>query len=211
MNTAYKIAQDYIGLEEIPGSKNSEQIVQFFADAGHKWVKDDETPWCAAFVNSVLASAGVAGTGKLNARSFLQWGEEVPLHEAKPGDVVVFWRKDRKGPYGHVAFFDSENAKSIRVLGGNQDNKVCYKSYAKSRLLSIRRAPTPKPPRKITQSKTMQLGASQLTALMTAVGALLSDLDQWSQHILIATVCICAVGSLLIMRERLRKWAMGDT
>lgn len=211
MNAAYTIAKEYLGLKEIPGAKHSDQIVQFFADAGHSWVKDDETPWCAAFVNSVLASAGIMGTGKLNARSFLQWGEEVALEDAQQGDIVVFWRKDPDGPYGHVAFFDKENLKNVRVLGGNQDNKVCYTTYAKSRILSVRRAPQPKPPRKLTQSKTMQIGASQLTAVMTGAGALLSGLDRWSQHILIGTACVCAICSLLIMRERMRKWALGDT
>jgi len=57
----------------------------------------------------------------------------------------------------------------------------------------------------------MQIGAAQLTAMMTASGTILSGLDQWSQHIVVATVCICTLCSLLIMRERLRKWALGDT
>jgi uncharacterized protein (TIGR02594 family) len=210
MSAVYKIAQSYLGLEEIPGSQHNEEIIQFFKDSGHAWVKDDETPWCAAFVNSVLASAGVKGTGKINARSFLNWGEEVPLSEAQQGDIVVFWRKNKSGPYGHVAFFDRENEHSIRVLGGNQNNRVCLQSYKKERLLSVRRLPKPKPPRKLTQSKTMQMGASQITALVAALGAFISDLDKWSQHILIASICLTGICSVLIMRERLRKWALGN-
>ena len=61
------ISNEYKGLTEWPGAKNNPEIVALFAAVGHEWVKDDETPWCAAFVGSVLAEAGLSNTGKLNA------------------------------------------------------------------------------------------------------------------------------------------------
>jgi hypothetical protein len=46
--------------------------------------------------------------------------------------------------------------------------------------------------------------------LVAALGAFISDLDKWSQHILIASICLAGICSVLIMRERLKKWALGD-
>lgn len=62
------------GLKEIVGGQHERQIVAFFAEAGHPWVKDDETAWCAAFEHAMLGRAGIKGTGSLAARSYLDWG-----------------------------------------------------------------------------------------------------------------------------------------
>lgn len=115
------------------------KVVKYFADVGHDWVKDDETAWCAAFLGAMLKKAGFDHTGKLNARSYLDWGFEVPLDQAKEGDVVVFSRGNPNGWQGHVGFYISHNGKDIRVLGGNQSNQVNISSYPRKRLLGVRR------------------------------------------------------------------------
>jgi len=97
-----------------------------------------ETAWCAAFVNWCLAQSGIQGTGKPNARSFLHVGDEVKVPQK--GDIVVFWRSSKKSWKGHVAFFNElTSSGDIVVLGGNQNNEVCYKIYPKERLLGYRR------------------------------------------------------------------------
>lgn len=129
-------ARALVGLKEIVGSEHEPRIVKFFADAGHAWVKDDETAWCAAFANAMLKRAGLDGTGSLAARSFLEWGDK--LDAPRVGCIVVFWRGSKTSWQGHVGFYVGEDKTHIKVLGGNQGNAVTIGRYAKSRLLGYR-------------------------------------------------------------------------
>ena len=138
MNKAYRYAKEDLGTWEWAEGHNP-KVVQYFADVGHSWVKDDETAWCAAFVGAMLKKAGYKHTGKLNARSYLDWGSPVTLKEAKPGDLVIFSRGDPNGWQGHVAFFVREEDDFIVTLGGNQNNQVNYSKYPKTRLLGVAR------------------------------------------------------------------------
>lgn len=124
-----------VGLKEIVGSRHEPRVVEFFAEAGHPYVKDDETAWCAAFVGAKLAEVGVQGTGKLNARSYLDWG--VPLAKPAPGCIVVF-KRGSSSWQGHVGFFLEDRGAKILVRGGNQSNSVSDAEYAKSSLLGYR-------------------------------------------------------------------------
>ena len=144
--TAYALASEEIGMQEIRGPVDNPEIVQMFADVGHAWVKDDETAWCAAFNGAMLERAGLPSTRKLNARSYLDWGQAVDLADAEPGDMVVFSRGDPNGWQGHVGFFVRNAGTHIEVLGGNQSNSVSVARYAKSRLLGVRRYPAPAAP-----------------------------------------------------------------
>lgn len=129
-------AAKYLGIKEIPGSKHTSVIVSMLRDIGIRR-GGDETPWCAAFVNRALSDAGVEGTGSGMARSFMRWG--TPVAEPQLDDIVVLWRKSRKGPYGHVGFFLRFEGNRVVLLGGNQRNSVSHKSYHKSRILGVRR------------------------------------------------------------------------
>lgn len=140
-----QIALGEYGVEEIPGEVDSPRILQYFAEIGHKWVKDDETSWCSAFVNWVAMKAGYEYTRKLDARSWLYIGTEVPLYQeadsldVELGDILIFWRESRESWKGHVGFYINEDEEYYYVLGGNQGNKVQISKYPKSRLLGIRR------------------------------------------------------------------------
>ncbi len=139
-NKAYELARTFIGTKEIVGSKHNPLVVQWFADVGHSWVNDDETPWCAAFVGAMLKLSGYRFTGKLNARSYADTPSNTKVRErdAKPGDIVVFTRGSN-GWSGHVGFFVKQTELSILVLGGNQNNEVNERWYTKSRLIGIYR------------------------------------------------------------------------
>ena len=130
------VAFSQYGIAEIVGSKHNPEVMKYYHDIGHKWVDNDELPWCAAFANWVIKRAGYEDTGKLNARSFLTLGVEVGVPSS--GDLVIFWRKGRNSPYGHIAFFIRETDTHVYVLGGNQGNKVCIKAYPKYRILGYR-------------------------------------------------------------------------
>lgn len=152
------IAQTYVGTDEIPGSKHNQKIIEWFKDVGHAWVKDDETPWCAAFVGAVLEEAGYTSTRALNARSYLTWGHKAD--DPRYGDIVVFWRGKRDGWQGHVAFFVRESKEYVWVLGGNQSNSVNVQRYSKSKVLGYRRPASLKASRTVTGAGGAAVGAA---------------------------------------------------
>ncbi len=135
----YAAAMADLGLQEIVGGTHNPRIIEMFAKSGHSWVQDDETAWCAAAMNTWLLEGGLRGTGKLNARSFLDWAVE---HTGKPekGIVAVFERGNSAWQ-GHVAFCTGrETATHIEVLGGNQQNQVNKQWKPKKQLLGLRKA-----------------------------------------------------------------------
>lgn len=136
----YDVAKQYIGVREIPGKADNPIIVRWLR-ALATWISDDETAWCSAFVNHCAREAGYESTGKLNARSWLDVGETIPLSAARIGDVVILWRVSRNSWQGHVAFLDHHNAKRglLYLLGGNQNDSVNITAYPVERLLGIRR------------------------------------------------------------------------
>jgi uncharacterized protein (TIGR02594 family) len=135
---AFELAKAEVGTVEWKNGDNP-KVVAYFRDSGNAGVKDDETAWCAAFVGAMLKRAGMKGTGKLNARSYLQWGVPVERKDARPGDVVIF-KRGNSSWQGHVAFFVKDRGALIDVLGGNQSNAVNVKGYQAAALLGIRRA-----------------------------------------------------------------------
>jgi len=136
--TPYELAQSYVGTREIPGAEDNPLIVSWLRMA-EPWVSDDETAWCSAFVGAMAELTGYETTGKLNARSWLEAGDGIELRDARPGDVAVFWRSSPASWKGHVGFFVEQDGDKIKVLGGNQGNKVSIASYPRTRLLGVRR------------------------------------------------------------------------
>ena len=134
MRNTINIALGEYGTKEIVGNKHNPEVLKYFQETGHEWVKDDETAWCSAFANWVAKEAGCEYSVELNARSWLEVGEKTEC--PKIGDIVVFWRESPKSWKGHVGFFIKETKDYIWVLGGNQNNEVNIKPYAKERVLS---------------------------------------------------------------------------
>ncbi len=132
---AFDLAASQIGLSET----GQRAALQEYLNNGGQNLDPAVTAWCAAFVNATLQQSGIEGTGQLNARSYLDWGQEVTTPQQ--GDIAVFSRGDPNGWQGHVGFFDGYNDDgSIRVLGGNQSDAVNIASYDANRLLGFRRA-----------------------------------------------------------------------
>ena len=137
MKKPIEIALGEMNTKELVGNQHNPEVLKYFHETGSKWVKTDETAWCSAFLNWVFKTAGLSYSGKLNARSWLKIGKKVKT--PKVGDVVIFWRVSKNDWRGHVGMYVYETANYIHVLGGNQNNKVCIKPYAKHRLLGYRR------------------------------------------------------------------------
>ena len=133
---AYQMLAQKVGMNE---RDQNAALSEYMANGGVN-LDPAVTAWCAAVINASLEQAGVEGTGKLNARSYLDWGD--PVDTPQRGDVAVFARGDPDGWQGHVGFYDSANEDgTVNILGGNQGDAVSIKPYSTDRLLGYRRAP----------------------------------------------------------------------
>jgi uncharacterized protein (TIGR02594 family) len=96
----------------------------------------DHDPWCAIFVNAMLASCNpaVPGTRSASSQSFRDSANFVKLGGPALGAIVVFWRNSPRSGLGHVGFYRGETAESVYVLGGNEDNMVQIEPLSKSQL-----------------------------------------------------------------------------
>lgn len=166
---AYELAKAEIGTVEWKDGHNP-KVVAYFKDSGNAGVTDDETAWCAAFVGAMLKRAGLKGTGKLTARSYLDWGAPVDRADAQEGDIVVF-KRGNSSWQGHVAFFVKDNGATITVLGGNQSNAVNRKAYKAADLLGIRRATAPVKPVVLSPSPDEAAGAAAGKGVLAVTGA----------------------------------------
>jgi uncharacterized protein (TIGR02594 family) len=136
---AFRVASSYLGVRELADAASNPQIDKWIRDINPN-VATDSTAWCSAFAHAVAEESGYKGSGKLNARSWLKVGDEIPAKQAQQGDVVVLWRDNKSSWKGHVGFFHGYDKKgNIRVLGGNQGNQVSIKTYPSNRLLGVRR------------------------------------------------------------------------
>ena len=135
-----EIAWHEVGVAEVPGTEANPRIVAYFADAGRPDVLADETHWCAAFVGACLSIAGVPLDGiprheRLLARAYLRIG--TVIEDARVGAVAVFARGGNPQA-GHVAFVTGWTDSHLKVLGGNQANKVCEIWMPRADLIGLR-------------------------------------------------------------------------
>lgn len=130
------LARGYIGTKEIRGSKHNPLILRWWIAIRASWFKDDETPWCAAYVGGVLEEAGIVSSRSAAARSYLKWGQK--LTKPAVGAVVVFSRSGG----GHVGFVVGRDTRGrLMVLGGNQGDAVNIKPFSEDRILGYRWPP----------------------------------------------------------------------
>jgi uncharacterized protein (TIGR02594 family) len=144
-NKAYLLAVAEIGTVEWSKGDNP-KVLEYFRDAGHPEVKNDETAWCAAFVGAMLKRAGMAGTDKLTAQSYLKWGVEVPVSDMKQGDICIV-KRGKEAWQGHVFFVHKHENGKLWGLGGNQSNSVNIQEFpVNESILGVRRTNTPATP-----------------------------------------------------------------
>lgn len=135
------VAKNEKGTKEYSGEADNPDVVKYLESVDTLSVsaqRNDETPWCSAFVNWCMEEVGLKGTENAAARSWLEWGHELTAPEE--GCVVVLWRESPTGWKGHVGFYVKETPSYIYLLGGNQSDQVNIKRYSKDRVLGYRRA-----------------------------------------------------------------------
>jgi uncharacterized protein (TIGR02594 family) len=120
-----------IGVAETPGSKNTKAIMDWAKEDNFKDYTADSIPWCALFMNHILMSVGLKGTGTLWALDFEgKWpsvkligpavGAFAPMKRTGGGHIICIVGKDQHG--------------NIMGLGGNQSDAVTIAPFAVSRL-----------------------------------------------------------------------------
>ena len=145
-----RLAAGEIGVKEIHGPKHNPRVLEYMhATKWGKWVKDDETPWCAGFVGWCMVNAGYGDAipdYSLGAKSWLKFGKSA--HKPVFGAIAV---KSRKGG-GHVGFVVGRNKKrgTLYILGGNQSDAVCVKEYPERVWIDFRIPEDYQPTRKLT-------------------------------------------------------------
>jgi uncharacterized protein (TIGR02594 family) len=130
-----RVAAGELGQRERAGARSNRRIARYLRGVGLPGC--DETPWCSAFANWCMVRAGIPGSGRPNARSWLGWGTPLPLTAPRFGCVTVL-RRTSNPALGHVGFWVGSRAGQVLLLGGNQDDSVCVKSYPLSRVLGLR-------------------------------------------------------------------------
>lgn len=134
------IAINEIGVKEIEGPESHPRIVEYLktCESLPESMKiNDETAWCSAYVNWCVIQAGLKGTNKANARSWLGWGQKIDYPNI--GDIIVFYRGKRSGWSGHVGFnMGQDRHGNWNVLSGNQSDMVCVQPYPDPRVLGFR-------------------------------------------------------------------------
>lgn len=131
------LALEEVGQDEIAGAKSNPRILEYRRMAGLTQfgsMDDGQVPWCAIFVNAMLAGAGVKTSGSAMARSFAKHPDFVRIEKPMVGAVTVIGSS--RGPAsGHVFFYTAENGLMFQALGGNQNDSVSISMFQKAKLV----------------------------------------------------------------------------
>lgn len=136
-NLYLDVAKKYVGLKEVKGVKTEPTITNWLVKLG-AWWRDDETPWCGVALAAWLSEAGLAYPKKyFRALEWLNYG--YPVAFPKQGAIAVLSRKGG-GHVGLVTGVDKLHL-HVRILGGNQGNRVCEKWYPINTVVGFRMPP----------------------------------------------------------------------
>lgn len=121
------IAKKYVGLHERKHTRTLWGLIG---------ANPARTPWCGLFVTAIVRKAGKKPPRASSfARSWARYGKKVARHAARPGDIVVI----RNGRGYHVGLFVAFGKGTVKLLGGNQSNRVQVSQYRTSKIVAIRR------------------------------------------------------------------------
>lgn len=114
--------------------KNGKDAIWESSFAGKTLGDVDETPWCGYFVQWCMSAAGY-GKHKYfgSAKAWKTFGTQIGTSpsEGKYGAICVIRHYDKsRTPSGyHVGFFLEALPNGVRMLGGNQNNRVKVSDY----------------------------------------------------------------------------------
>ncbi|NDW04055.1 NlpC/P60 family protein [Jiella pacifica] len=127
-------ARKWIGLKEIPGPVDNEQIVKWGKAAGITWWNNDDDAWCAVAINGWLVACGFPSTKSALARSFCNYGKRITV--PVPGAIGVIPRGSSP-TFGHVFLIEKVHANgTVTAINGNVSNMVKRSTYTISSILN---------------------------------------------------------------------------
>ena len=108
----------------------------------------EKTAWCANFVNTSLAAAGLRGTGSDIANSFQNYGAGIEFNSMTKGDIIVDTnsrRADETGGHvmqatGRSRINEKTGELEFEVVGGNQSDAVTTKYISQKPDIMVRRS-----------------------------------------------------------------------
>jgi uncharacterized protein (TIGR02594 family) len=146
-----EVAKKMLGMNENRDYQQLQNFLNQYSGTPPLPINSKSGPWCAKFVNGVLGSQGLPGSGSNMAKSFLNYGGTVfdratgqgDPKQAQPGDIAIFNRAGGGSGSGHVAFIESVSGETINVIGGNQSDGagggVTRRGRKMSEVVGIRR------------------------------------------------------------------------
>jgi uncharacterized protein (TIGR02594 family) len=137
-------ARALLGTYEAAGAADNPTIMAWAAEVdptGGDGFTADSVPWCGLFMAYVARRAGKTPPAKPYwALNWNRFGE--PGGQPELGDVLTFIRTtETGGTAGHVALYIGEDDECYHVLGGNQEDQVCFARKPKERLVAVRQPP----------------------------------------------------------------------
>ncbi len=127
-----KVAEGEKGVKETKGAQHNPRVLEYHATTGG--FKDDETPWCASFVNWVMEKAGQPSVGGTGARAinWAKYGKK--LDKPAYGSIGVL---SYGGGKGHVGFVVGKQGNNILLLGGNQGDMVKISTFGMNKFMAF--------------------------------------------------------------------------
>lgn len=133
----FEEALKLVGTKEKAGTGSSNIIIDWAKRCDIDYESDD-IPWCGLFVSHCIAATlpdEPLPKAPLGARSWRKFGDPA---QPVQGAILIFWRGNKNGPFGHVGFCRSEDDDAYHVLGGNQSDSVNTCRISKRRLIEAR-------------------------------------------------------------------------
>jgi len=146
----------YLGIREVAGPSSNATILGWARRLGDRVLgmayRNDDVPWCGLYVAAIIAavlSAEPLPAVVVRASAWDAFGRKLSRSVIMFGAVVRFQRPGG----GHVGFAVgvSADGKLVRVLGGNQSNRVSETWIERDRLVeqrwpsTVNAEPTPAP------------------------------------------------------------------
>jgi uncharacterized protein (TIGR02594 family) len=130
----YEVAYEELSTKEKPGIGDNPRVIEYHKETSLKATKDS-VPWCSSFISWVLEKSGLNSTRSAWARSYLKWG--ISLRNPVLDCIVILERGKNSGHVGILHSFDIDK-QTVTLLGGNQADSVCIKTFPMSRVLGYR-------------------------------------------------------------------------
>ena len=121
-----------VDVAEIPGREDNPRIVMYHrtTEGGGGTRRDGVVLLLRQLLRRADRPAGHQTARRPGPGTIQDWGRDVTFRPVE-GDIVVFSRHSPTEDGGHVGFFIADEDDQIRILGGNQGNRIGIRLFPK--------------------------------------------------------------------------------